>query len=489
MIRKELIQKCEENSVKLTFMEESKQNKTKTSLISAFCSSCVAYLPLSRLDTLLQKTFTSHINSISHQYFYLRKENQQLKRQITEQNEEISKLKDAILSRSILAQQLQEMNIEKNRIESENFSLKCLLLQREISITDLEYEISLLKFEIDNLQRNQKHQNDHKERTKQQMDIENSTITKEIRIINTSTIQMIENLVEALKKKEPTKDILSQTIIQIFIEHGVPLSILNPKYENFCDDNGNKSREERMNSLPSNDQSVIQCDESKKKTYHRKYLSPFRFLIEEITCMKIYSVTKCRNMIKGMAETILQQAKNMFRDKKFYLIIDGTPINGGEVENIIMGVLDNSKVRSVLIECHFFPETESITGDCLQRLIVSTLENFFGKDSDYRNNFLFLISDQAKNNLRAGNLSKLYYPELLHISCLVHGIHNLCKTTQNKNSTAKKFLVSISKAVKTNKRNKILVHKHVKVFPPSIIEIRFGLFVKATCFYFNNYKK
>ncbi len=72
--------------------------------------------------------------------------------------------------------------------------------------------------------------------------------------------------------------------------------------------------------------------------------------------------------------------------------------------------------------------------------IIAKLSNFFNNDLLKLQKIKLLLSDAAPYAIKAGKALKELIPSLKHVTCLCHGLHNLCETIRDSNSDLDKFV-------------------------------------------------
>ena len=96
---------------------------------------------------------------------------------------------------------------------------------------------------------------------------------------------------------------------------------------------------------------------------------------------------------------------------------DESEISGSKYLNVHVGLL-NEPDKTYLIACKVLPKSPTAQSicqeidDCLRFLDVT------------RNNFCLLLSDAARYMQAAGKTLKNMYPQLFHVTCVAHLLHN-----------------------------------------------------------------
>lgn len=137
--------------------------------------------------------------------------------------------------------------------------------------------------------------------------------------------------------------------------------------------------------------------------------------------------TLTRHMEKE-AGSILQTIKEKLTDKDFYVAVDETTDRCGRAMTAILcGPLDGSAMeRPFLVDVL---DIEAANNETVQQAITGALHRLFGSDLNYRRVRLFL-TDGAAYCLKAGRGLKDVFPNLLHVTCICHGLNRVAETVR-----------------------------------------------------------
>eukprot|EP00095_Tigriopus_kingsejongensis_P008149 maker-scaffold196_size269943-snap-gene-1.31 protein:Tk08149 transcript:maker-scaffold196_size269943-snap-gene-1.31-mRNA-1 annotation:"PREDICTED: uncharacterized protein LOC100906479" len=124
-------------------------------------------------------------------------------------------------------------------------------------------------------------------------------------------------------------------------------------------------------------------------------------------------------------------------------IDETTDATGRAVGNVLLGRLDHDTYhKPYLVNSAFLDKTNSST---IARLVNDSLRlvspNFEAELAKV------LVTDAAAYMLKAGTDLKVFFPSLLHVTCLAHALHRVCDTDVNSlfSSTKKVFLKAPSR--------------------------------------------
>lgn len=134
-------------------------------------------------------------------------------------------------------------------------------------------------------------------------------------------------------------------------------------------------------------------------------------------------------------------------------------------------------------------ETETCTSQIYASKIISILGNLVGVENLERY-FKVLITDQAPNMIKTGQILKNIYANLKHVSCLVHLLHNICEKICDKAVIVDKYIALLKKILNKNPTKSELFYSYVnETLPKFPILIRFCTWLNFTTFIFDNYNE
>lgn len=191
------------------------------------------------------------------------------------------------------------------------------------------------------------------------------------------------------------------------------------------------------------------------------------------------SETSVRRKLNDEFSNHMYKLKKFFKDKYIFLMVDEAHYNNSKYFNIIMGDVENPDM-SYLVECVVVPK--SIDSEKVKNYIDDVLKDF----SISRDKFILLLSDAARYMTSAAKKLAMFYENLLHVTCVIHLLHNCCMMIKNFFPNTN-FLISNMKNlyIKNNSRKNYFKEKLGKL--PEPIVTRFGTWLEAALFYAKNF--
>lgn len=134
-----------------------------------------------------------------------------------------------------------------------------------------------------------------------------------------------------------------------------------------------------------------------------------------------------KNVIEKVFTSTTDKIKKDIGDNYVYIIVnETTDACGRYIANLMIGKLsDEEPGKAYLIAAK---ELEKINNLTVTRFIQETLTNFWLPNPVPTEKILILLSDAASNMLKVGQNLKIFYENLIHVTCLAHGLNRVAET-------------------------------------------------------------
>ena len=93
-------------------------------------------------------------------------------------------------------------------------------------------------------------------------------------------------------------------------------------------------------------------------------------------------------------------------------------------------------IKPKFLECI---EVENTSAENLMREVNFRLQKYAKEVKDLEN-FRLLVTDRASSCLKLGRLLREYYPNLIHVTCLCHALHNISEYIRKKCAQIDRFI-------------------------------------------------
>ncbi|KAL4092191.1 hypothetical protein QTP88_026733 [Uroleucon formosanum] len=169
-------------------------------------------------------------------------------------------------------------------------------------------------------------------------------------------------------------------------------------------------------------------------------------------------------------------------DSYIYLVVDETTdINGSYIANLLVGVLnEQSPSKPFLIACKKLDKTNHST---ISRFVNDSLRILWphgGNDEKA----LLLCSDAVPYMIKAGKTLNVFFPNMIHISCLAHMIQRLAEKVREMYPNVNTLVRNLKK-VFLKAPQRVDVYKEIMPsvpLPPEPVLTRWGTWIKAANF-------
>ncbi|KAF7684907.1 hypothetical protein CDIK_4344 [Cucumispora dikerogammari] len=171
--------------------------------------------------------------------------------------------------------------------------------------------------------------------------------------------------------------------------------------------------------------------------------------------------TSLRSKVEELANKKRETMKNILKDRNFIFIFDERLFNNKKFVNIIASSFSEPN-NKLLIKCIKIFESSNYTLSC--QIIDDTIKEY----NLTRKCFKLLISDAASYMIKAVQSLKVFYKNMLHITCISHLYHNCAMKIRNA-FTDVDFLISSMKALVIKNVKKQKLFKEFKQIPKPVV--------------------
>ena len=114
-----------------------------------------------------------------------------------------------------------------------------------------------------------------------------------------------------------------------------------------------------------------------------------------------------------------EQIQELFRDKKFFLIVDKAEVAKQKNINVLVDSL-NAPNQTFLVDCHPLDSGSNVNSN----IILHTVDDILRQLEIKCENFSLFLTNAARYIPLAGKTLKELYLSLMHINCVAHLLHN-----------------------------------------------------------------
>ena len=184
--------------------------------------------------------------------------------------------------------------------------------------------------------------------------------------------------------------------------------------------------------------------------------------------------------MKQLTSLIKANIISKITNKQVFIIIDESSTNNKYYLNILIGDIAKPNL-TYLIECKVFncPMTNEIITREIDELILSL--------GIPRMDFVLIISDAASYLVKSYKTLKILFPQLFHYTCMSHLVHNCCLRIKDYFKLTDE-LIATTKTLTNKNKTRCLVFASIGI-PPTPVITRWGTWLKAVEYYYNNFNQ
>ena len=200
-----------------------------------------------------------------------------------------------------------------------------------------------------------------------------------------------------------------------------------------------------------------------------------------------HSSTIYKNYVKNVYDKALDKIRDEIGDNKVYLQIDETTNRGDRILlNVLCGKLDGRKSKPMLISTQILENTKSET---IIKGICNACRNFW-PNSNGLENVLVILTDAAPNMKCAIDMAKKDYKDLKHVTCLAHGMHNVCQFVRVNFDLTNEFISNMKHLMKNSPKRKNELKNFCSIpLPKNPVVTRWCSWINASIYYNTNIDK
>ena len=181
--------------------------------------------------------------------------------------------------------------------------------------------------------------------------------------------------------------------------------------------------------------------------------------------------------------TTMEKIRQTVGDKKLWLSVDEcTDASGRQIATAIIGTLEVDNESNIfLLNSTQLERTNSIT---IAQFITSSLSLLWPISIKY-DKILLLVTDGAAYMKKTASSLKILYPNMLHITCLAHGLHRVAEEVRGQFQDVDKLISNVKKIfLKAPTRCDLFRDKAPDVpLPPQPVVTRWGTWINAALYY------
>lgn len=193
-----------------------------------------------------------------------------------------------------------------------------------------------------------------------------------------------------------------------------------------------------------------------------------------------------KNYLQPIYNEVLDDIRRDIGDGPIWIEVDETTDKCGRyIAHFICGKMDNIPTRPHLLASKAL---EKVNHSTIARFVNDSIRLLW-PDRDGSEDVLIFVSDAAPYMVKSAAALEIFYPRMLHITCLAHAVHRLAETVREVFSSVNDLISSIKKVfLKAPVRIKLYKEMYPDLpLPPQPVITRWGTWIEAARFYANNF--
>lgn len=184
----------------------------------------------------------------------------------------------------------------------------------------------------------------------------------------------------------------------------------------------------------------------------------------------------------------LERVRAEIADSNVWVQVDETTDSVGRyIANVLVGAMKPDDVcKPHLLVSRELPSTNHAT---VSRLVNDAMAVLWPNGTEH-DRVLLLLSDAAPYMVKAGKALQVFYPNMVHVTCLAHALHRVAETVRTTSKYSNTFISNVRKIfVKAPLRVQVYKEMNPKTpLPPEPVLTRWGTWLAAAFFYADNYE-
>lgn len=223
--------------------------------------------------------------------------------------------------------------------------------------------------------------------------------------------------------------------------------------------------------------------------WYKLQVPKYRAFLEKYCGRQIPNDSTLRkNYLHLCYEEALAYVRRHIGSNYIWIAVDETTdVKGRYVANLVIGKLDGEESPTpFLISSKVLEHTNHAT---VARFVNDGLKVLW-PEGVQEDKVLVLYSDAAAYMLKAGTALRVFYQNMIHFTCLAHGLQRVAEEVRSKYPQVNS-IISNTKKVFVKAPQRVLHYReqlpNVKL-PPEPVLTRWGTWIEAACFYSEHFK-
>ncbi len=210
---------------------------------------------------------------------------------------------------------------------------------------------------------------------------------------------------------------------------------------------------------------------------------------EKYTSYRLPSESTIRKtQVSALFHETLRKVREKVGSHYVYITVDETTdARGDYVANLLIGTLTRSEVGSPFLIAS--GTLERTNGSTVSAFVNDSLIRFY-EGKPFSDLILVLVTDAAPYMGVVGRNLKEIYSNLIHVTCVAHGIHRLCEKVRELFPDVNRLISSSRKIfLKCPSRCDVYKQHMGCALPPDVVITRWGTWINAAVFFATHFEQ
>ena len=190
-----------------------------------------------------------------------------------------------------------------------------------------------------------------------------------------------------------------------------------------------------------------------------------------------------KRYVASCYDKTIQNIRDNVGDSNIWVSVDETTdVTGRFVVNVVIGTMRSEETSKIyLLTCEEIEKTNSTT---IAQTFTKALNDLWPNGVQF-DRVLLLVTDAAAYMKKAGLALKVLYPNMIHVTCLAHGLHRIAEHVRELHPKVDKLVANVKK-VFLKSPSRIQHFKEIAPdlsLPPQPVLTRWGTWISAVLYY------
>ena len=277
-------------------------------------------------------------------------------------------------------------------------------------------------------------------------------------------------------KSAPQKSQVEQHIKTAKHQHNLQLKLPKQGMIKFTSNEENTFYMDLCELFVSNDIAITKLNNDNFRLFFKKH---FKVILPEESTLR-------KNYLPKIYEKMLNEIRSNLLNEKIWVSIDETTnASGKAIGNVVVGALKNEPSKCFLLACEILEQTNH---SAINQLFNNAMILLYETHIKY-GNVLLLVTDAARYMVKAGNAIKNSYPNMIHLTCVVHGLNRVAEQIRINYPLVNKLISNVKKIYckAPSRISKFKLKGPQTPLPPQPVITRWGTWLEAAIYYCENF--